>query len=599
MEKLQWLFELLDKMSGPSKKITQSLAGVERATAKLRDEKGRFLPGMKKFDSTFASTASSIQASSGIMGDALGTAVGGILKDAVMGAGRLAIAGARWMGDSLAFRENTLISLEAILGSKQAAEDMFKKATAFAAKTPFSSQQVVSAFEKLAAAGFRGDQLEKMMTSVGDFAGTEAAKVDRALLVIAQIKGKGKLQGEELMQLAEMGLPMGKMLEALAKSMGKTTEEVQKLMSAGKITADQGIGALMATIQGTFGGRMEKASNSLTGLWSTLMAAPEDILFAQGDKMNAMIEPIKGLVKKVIAVLSPDSAGGKLLGDMFVRVGNAIGFIADAFGKIDFEKWFGKIGDIIKDLEPKLAAVWAGFSKVFGTGDVAESFGSILETIAWRIKDMDPKTLENLGTALGYVLFGVMKLVQWTIELGVAAGWLIDRIIDLKLWVNSLDEQFAEFIMNADMSSGFRDIGTNALGGFIEGFTSMIPNAIEAVTSFGQSVIDAIDGKLEINSPSMVGFSRGQFFGLGFIGGVDKSGMNDLIAQPIQPSSALGLGAAAGGAGAAPISITVGDVQFLIEGAGKNGEEIAKEAASSFSANLMNALRGISTQAGR
>lgn len=598
MEKLQWLFELLDRMSGPAKKINTSLGGVDKALKKTQTASHVAMP---KVAGDFSNAAASMKESGGIMNDAIATAIGGLLKDAVIGGARLAAAGGKWMLDSLMFKENTLISLEAILGSKEAAEAMFKKATAFAAKTPFSSGQVANAFERLAASGFRGEELEKMMSSIGDLAGTEVAKVDRALLVISQIKGKGKLQGEELMQLAEMGLPMNKIFESLAKSMGKTTDEVQKLLSAGKISADQGIGAIQATIAGTFGGRMEKASNSLAGLWSTLMSAPEDVLFAQGDKLNALIDPIKKLVKTAIDMLGPEAPAGKLLGQVFVRAGDIIGRVATAVSTIDFEKWFGKAESIIKDLEPKLTALWAGFSKVFGTGDVAASFGEILETIAWRIRDMNPKTLENLGTVLGYVAFAVLKLVQWTVELGVAAGWVMDRLFDLKLFINDLDQTIADFVMNFDFADGFRSIGTNAMQGLVDGIMSMGPSATSAVAGMGDSLISTIQSKLGIASPSTVFAEIGEFTGLGFLQGMQASGMNGAIASPMSPSTAIAPSIIGGGAavgGGQQIMIDVGGIIVQVDGTGKNGAEIAKEAAGSIGGELMNALRGLATQAG-
>ena len=70
------------------------------------------------------------------------------------------------------------------------------------------------------------------MTQLGDAAQGNADKFNRVSLAYGQMVSKGKVTGEELLQMTEAGVPM---LNALADSMGVTTAEVSKLIEKGQV----------------------------------------------------------------------------------------------------------------------------------------------------------------------------------------------------------------------------------------------------------------------------------------------------------------------------------------------------------------------------
>ena len=75
--------------------------------------------------------------------------------------------------------------------------------------------------------------------------------------------------------------------------------------------------------------------------------------------------------------------------------------------------------------------------------------------------------------------------------------------------------------------SSFYSAGSYLGGGFADGLRSQVTAAANAATSIAQSAVTAAKNKLQIKSPSRVGYEIGDYFGLGFvnavIGYVDQS----------------------------------------------------------------------------
>src|SRR5690606_10082533 len=86
--------------------------------------------------------------------------------------------------------------------------------------------------------------------------------LERLTLAVGQAWAKGKLQGEEILQLVEAGIPVWEMLE---KATGKSAAELQKLSSAGKLGRDV-IQQLIDEIGKKYVGASEKMAKTLDGI---------------------------------------------------------------------------------------------------------------------------------------------------------------------------------------------------------------------------------------------------------------------------------------------------------------------------------------------
>lgn len=363
---------------------------------------------------------------------------------------------------------------------------MFSRATKFAAKTPFSTSQVAAAFEQLVSAGVPLKDLEKTMQSLGDLSGGSAEKLAGAISVISQIRGKGKLQTEELMQLAERGLPMGAVLDTLAKKLGKTKDEVQNLLSSGKIKADQGIGAILETIDQLRGGSMEKASNTLAGLWSTLQSVPEDILFSEGaaKSIEKLVVPIKEFIKSLTAALGPDTENGKRLIAMFDQIAVAFGSM---FGSVGAKDAASTIAAILNVAEPLLKVFLS-----FGQG-LFEGLSGVLSGIFKSLGSMDPKSIAEMaaslgtfGKVLGQILGVLSAVIGLMLYMQLKFASVIGSII---AWVGKAWDSFKAFF------AGLRTELAPVIG-VLEQAWGRVATAFAALRTRVAPVIDSITAKL-------------------------------------------------------------------------------------------------------
>lgn len=197
------------------------------------------------------------------------------------------------------------IKFTQLLGSTDAAKGYIADLQAFAAKTPFDFPGLADAAGRFLAVGTEADRVIPIMTTLGDataMMGTGAAGIDRATTALTQMQQKGKVTGEEMMQLTEAGIPAW---DALASSMGLTVPEVQDLVSKGLVPAEEMFKALEDTsgqaLQSMAGG-MDKMSQTTAGQWSTLKDAASQAL---GSLFTVILPPLTGLLGFVNSTLIP------------------------------------------------------------------------------------------------------------------------------------------------------------------------------------------------------------------------------------------------------------------------------------------------------
>lgn len=138
-----------------------------------------------------------------------------------------------------------------------------------AIRSPFDQQGVAVAFRTALAYGFTTQEAQRLTRVMIDFAaatGQSSEVMDRIALALGQIKARGKLAGQEILQLTNAGLDVR---DALARSLGKSRQEIEALIEAG-IDADTAISAIVQTLERDFGGAAERQANTFSGLLSTL-----------------------------------------------------------------------------------------------------------------------------------------------------------------------------------------------------------------------------------------------------------------------------------------------------------------------------------------
>lgn len=236
--------------------------------------------------------------------------------------GAVAVAAGTMGIQTAAQLEQVEVGFTTMLGSAEKAQKFMKQLQQFAAATPFEFTELVGSAQRFLAMGFAAKDVIPMLTAVGDAVaamGGSAESVDSVTRALGQMQAKGKVSGEELMQLTEQGIPA---LKILADQYGVSTMEMSKMIEKGEVLSNKAIPLLIKGLKdGTenvkgFGGMMENQSATLQGKWSTLM---DNLRMGLGNLAYKFLPQ----AKKAVEITS------KAIGDFFAGLsgkGKAAGF---------------------------------------------------------------------------------------------------------------------------------------------------------------------------------------------------------------------------------------------------------------------------------
>jgi tape measure domain-containing protein len=217
-------------------------------------------------------SASTMSKSFKVLTPVLGTASGG-LGGAVISAG---------FGFNI-MKENAQLAFTTLLKDGGKAAAMIATIEDTAKSTPFKFEELVRGSQRMLAFGFAAEEVIPTLTTIGDAVaamGGSAEMLDRVVLAFGQMQAKGKVSGEEMLQLTEAGIPAWQILAenveqisprlAEAARAGKITQQqvvssLMKMGEQGKIKAPQALAALRAGMASRFGGLGKKAGEETTG----------------------------------------------------------------------------------------------------------------------------------------------------------------------------------------------------------------------------------------------------------------------------------------------------------------------------------------------
>ena len=166
--------------------------------------------------------------------------------------------------------EQAAISFETLLWTEEAAIKMLANIDEFAAKTPFNKLWLTKATQQMLGFGFSWDEALASMQVLWDAisaVGRWQDDLNGVVLALGQIRSKGKLSTEEVMQMAERGLPV---FEILEKQLWLTKKQLWNLWNQG-IDSATAINALLVWLNEKFAGNMQKQTQTMAGMWSNLV----------------------------------------------------------------------------------------------------------------------------------------------------------------------------------------------------------------------------------------------------------------------------------------------------------------------------------------
>lgn len=355
---------------------------------------------MSGLESSFQRLNGTVEESSSVFQSRYGAIAG--ISDQV-GNGFLAVAGAGAVAGGAAIKlaadyEQTEIAFTTLLGSGAKAKAFLADMRDFAAKTPFQFTDLTKAATKMLAFGFAAKDVRPMLTSVGDAVaalGGGSEMVERVTTALGQLKAKGKVSAEEMMQLTEAGIPAWDML---AKKIGVDVPTAMKMSEKGAIDSETAIAAILGGMNKRYGGMMDAQSKTTAGRFSNLV----DQLTALGVRFGEAYLP---MINKLID------------------------------GAIKFAEGLSKVN-------PSLLAWGVGISLVLGgafkllplilqirTAIDLMSAKKALDTIATKLNTaaIDENTvakLKNAGAGTGSGIGGGLSALGGTIGMGSVGGGL-------------------------------------------------------------------------------------------------------------------------------------------------------------------------------
>jgi tape measure domain-containing protein len=238
-----------------------------------------------KGDDTLRATFRSLGGAAGALESQLGRL--GVAGDALAAIGGYKLAGgvksaAAALLDSSGKMEQYRAAFELLTGSADAGNKKIKELQQFAAKTPFSMSGLVENSKQLLAMGFTANELIPTMTALGNAMsalGGNDEMFGRVLYNLGQIRAQGKAYAVDLRQFAMAGINVAQVME---KATGqKMTQDQLTEMDGEEFIRD-----FMKGLNLTFGGMLDKMTNTLPGKLNDLGDAFERLKIDIGDTFS-------------------------------------------------------------------------------------------------------------------------------------------------------------------------------------------------------------------------------------------------------------------------------------------------------------------------
>ncbi len=161
------------------------------------------------------------------------------------------------------------IAFETMLGSKSKAHELMQQMEETAAKTPFNLDGVANGAKQLLAYGESADKVNDTLVRLGNIASGLSLPLNDIVYLYGTTMVQGRLYAADVRQFTGRGIPL---VKELAKMYGVTADEINNMVSAGKIGFPdvQKVLNKLTDEGGQFYNLMEKQSKSLTGMISNL-----------------------------------------------------------------------------------------------------------------------------------------------------------------------------------------------------------------------------------------------------------------------------------------------------------------------------------------
>lgn len=400
------------------------------------------------------------------MGLAKRTAAGLVAGLAALGTAGL-VQGLRYD----ATMEQNVVAFKNFLGSTEAAQKQLDTLAQMAATSPFEFPDIVTASRKFLAFGFSVEETNRILGVVGDTIagiGGGSAEIQRMTLALGQMRAKGKLSAEELLQLTELGIPA---YDILREKLHLTNEQVANIGTAG-ISAEQGITALMEGLSERFAGASADQAKTLLGQVSTIKDNVNQLLGAASQPVaDWLSHSVTPAISSMTTELTAAFKESGLSGFMDVLVDS----LEDATGNTNiFRKGWARVTsiassawEIFRDgILPALAEVWKAIDKIISPMKILDGLLGFLGDHTTLVK------VAVIALASGIIAYNAAVAGAMLVTKGVAiatrawtaAQWLLNLAMNanpIGLVITAIAAVVAGVVIAYRKFDWFRDLLNN------------------------------------------------------------------------------------------------------------------------------------------
>jgi len=366
---------------------------------------------------------------------------------------------------------------------------------------------IASAYQYGFAVGMPLETLKELVPGMVDFAvatGKTEPEMKRMVKVMGDIASRGRLAAQEIYQLANVNIPI---LDLLADKLGKSREEVMKLVEQGAIPAE----LVFETLQGYFS-LTSQAAEQMSGTFPILINSLKEMLrLGVYEFFSPILDVLGDMLKTIrdfaleIGIFDKLKEKGKAVASKLESVRDRLKEILDKIRESEnpFETIKQLFFDFIKGLLPENAGEILKFwENLKGTiSDIADQVGTVIGLLFGKTPEQSEQASSALerfneswekvdsaikGAFWGAIIGGLIALITGNIPLGIAAMLALGAIIG---WLNYQwkvnKQKMAQHIIKiASWILWFKTVGEQAL--FWVGFS--VWTLADIIGQFGQMV---------------------------------------------------------------------------------------------------------------
>lgn len=309
------------------------------ATRSLGDMIVRIVGENKEFDSAISKSEKNLE-NFGKTASKIGGNLTKFITLPLVGIGVAAVKSASDM-------ESAQIAFETLLGSGEKAKVLLGQLKQFASTTPFEFQDIAQGAKTLLSFGVAAESILPITKQLGDIALGDSEKFKSLSVVFGQISSTGRLMGQDLLQLINVGFNP---LQEISKVTGETMAELKKRMEEGGISAEEVAKAFTSATSegGRFFQGTEKLGKSFAGQLSTLKDDAMELARGFGEillpTLRDIMKVVSGVIqefnkldpetkKTIVNIALAAAAAGPLIGTLG-KLAQAIGTVKTAISAL-------------------------------------------------------------------------------------------------------------------------------------------------------------------------------------------------------------------------------------------------------------------------